>query len=243
MNWLLIVVILIIAGHMVAGYRKGFLRVAYSLVEWLLVLVFVTWAGPYVGDFLMNHTQIPGYIESHCMERLKDSVNPQAEMTNSSEALEAFGITLPDNIAEKLFGSSEEKITEAFSSTGEITDRILEESGVYEMIAQKITKLAINGLAYLITLIVAGIVFHLIGNALHVVNKIPLIGGANQMLGFVAGALEGLLFIWVFFAVVAACAGTGWGRFVITYIAEAPVLAWLYQNNLLITILVAILFK
>ena len=62
MNWLLIAVILVIAWKMVSGYRKGFLRVAYSLVEWILVFVFVTWASPYVADFLTNHTGLQTYI-------------------------------------------------------------------------------------------------------------------------------------------------------------------------------------
>ncbi len=257
MNWLLIAVILVIAWKMVAGYRKGFLRVAYSLVEWILVLVFVTWASPYVADFLTNHTGLPAYIEAQCIERMRDSVKTQSDQIDSTEVmvpietktaelgekLKELGIVLPDKITEKLFATSQDKIDEAMSTTGEMTDRLLEEKGVYQAVAEKISGLAISGLSYILTLILSLIIFRAIGSGLHLVNKVPLVGGVNQVFGFLAGSIEGLICVWIFFAVTAACAGTGWGKFVITYIEENPMLIWLYQNNLLVSILLSFLLK
>ena len=257
MNWLLIAVILVMAWKMVGGYRKGFLRVAYSLVEWILVFVFVTWASPYVADFLTNHTGIPAYIEAQCIERMKDSVKTQSAEQNSEktpdaagdkstklgESLKGLGIVLPDNLTEKLFVASQDTIDEAMSSTGEAADRILEEKGVYQAVAEKISGLAISGLSYILTLILSLIIFRAIGSGLHLVNKVPLVGGVNQVFGFLAGSIEGLICVWIFFAVTAACAGTGWGKFVITYIEENPMLIWLYQNNLLVSILLSFLLK
>lgn len=257
MNWLLIAVILVIAWKMVSGYRKGFLRVAYSLVEWILVFVFVTWASPYVADFLTNHTGLQTYIEAQCIERMRDSVKAQASQADSEtvmepienktaqigEKLKELGIVLPDKMTESLFATSQEKIDEAMSSTGEMTDRVLEEKGVYKAIAGKISELAISGLSYILTLLLSLIIFRAIGSSLHLVNRIPLIGGTNQVFGFLAGSIEGLICVWIFFAVTAACAGTGWGKFVITYIEENPILIWLYQNNLLVSVLFSFLIK
>ena len=59
MNWLLLVVIALIAGNIVWGYSKGFLRVAYSLVEWLLIFLVISRGTPYVLDFLNENTNIP----------------------------------------------------------------------------------------------------------------------------------------------------------------------------------------
>ena len=58
MNWLLILVILIIAGNIAWGIYRGFLRVVYSVVAWVLILVFVTWATPFVSEVLAEHTNI-----------------------------------------------------------------------------------------------------------------------------------------------------------------------------------------
>ena len=41
MNWLLILVVLLVAGNIVWGFFRGFLRVVYSMAAWILILVFV----------------------------------------------------------------------------------------------------------------------------------------------------------------------------------------------------------
>jgi hypothetical protein len=231
---------------MVSGYRKGCLRVLYSLVEWLLIFVFVTWASPYVSDFITNRTQLPDYIEARCLENITNTQEEQAtELSGAdlAEKLELLGISLPDSMTEKIFDSSEVPIDDALSAAGQKTEQILEQSGVYEMIAQRITALAVDGISYVLTLAAALIVFSVLGRTLNLVNRIPLLGGANRVLGFVAGSLEGLLYVWIFFAVVAAGAATGWGRFITSYIAEAPVLVWLYQNNLVVNLLVLFMLK
>jgi uncharacterized membrane protein required for colicin V production len=245
-NWLVIAVILLIAWEMVSGYRKGCLRVLYSLVEWLLIFVFVTWASPYVSDFITNRTQLPDYIEARCLENITNTQQEQAAElsgTDLGEKLELLGISLPDSMTEKIFDSSETQINDALSAAGQSTEQILEQSGVYEMIAQRIAALAVDGISYVITLAAALIVFGVLGRSLNLVNRIPLLGNVNRVLGFVAGSLEGLLYVWIFFAVVAAGAATGWGRFITSYIAEAPVLVWLYQNNLVVNLLVLFMLK
>lgn len=54
MNWLLILVVLLVAGNIVWGFFRGFLRVVYSMAAWILILVFVTFATPYVADWMTH---------------------------------------------------------------------------------------------------------------------------------------------------------------------------------------------
>lgn len=56
MNWLLILVVLLVAGNIVWGFFRGFLRVVYSMAAWILILVFVTFATPYVADWMTEHS-------------------------------------------------------------------------------------------------------------------------------------------------------------------------------------------
>ena len=57
MNWLLILVVLLVAGNIVWGFFRGFLRVVYSMAAWILILVFVTFATPYVADWMTKHAR------------------------------------------------------------------------------------------------------------------------------------------------------------------------------------------
>ena len=58
MNWLLIIIVLLLALCVVNGYRKGFLRMMYSMVSWVIMFALVTWATPYINTFLRNNTSI-----------------------------------------------------------------------------------------------------------------------------------------------------------------------------------------
>ena len=57
MNWLLILVVLLVAGNIVWGFFRGFLRVVYSMAAWILILVFVTFATPYVADWMWKYSE------------------------------------------------------------------------------------------------------------------------------------------------------------------------------------------
>ncbi len=236
MNWLLILVILIIAGNIFFGYRRGFLQIGYTLVEWILILVFIYWASPYVTDFLKEHTGIPERIEAHCMEQLQESVagalgtgedngagtdgtGAAVDDIDQSKNLEQLGVKLP----------------------AVLLNSLLEETGTYGKFAEKVTDLAVQGISYLLTLIAAVLIFRWLRFALKLIDKIPVLNGINRFLGIFAGLIKGLLQTWIGFALIAAFAGTVWGNFLISYIYEAPVLTWLYDNNIILAIIMAFL--
>ncbi len=229
MNWLLIFVLLFIAGNVIWGYRRGFLRVAYSLAEWLLILIAVTWAAPYVNQFLSEHTGIPAAVAAYSKEELRQSVLKEdaqgdagelnAPAAQEVEDLEIFGIKLPDVIADNLMDSEQ------------AADHFLENTGVYDLMAGKIADLAMQGIAFLITLIAVFFIFRGIGIALKLVDRIPILNGVNRTAGLFAGFVKGLLFVWIAFAFLAAGAGTPGGKWLISFVYESPVLAWFYEQN------------
>ena len=52
MNWLLVLTVLFVAANIVWGFYRGFLRVLYSMVAWIVILVAVSWLSPYVANYL-----------------------------------------------------------------------------------------------------------------------------------------------------------------------------------------------
>lgn len=54
MNWVLMLVLLVLVCCAIYGYTKGFLRIVFSLVAWVIVLVFVSWATPHVSLSLIH---------------------------------------------------------------------------------------------------------------------------------------------------------------------------------------------
>lgn len=241
MNWLLIIVILVLAGNIVWGFSKGFLRVIYSMLAWIAILVFVTWATPYVANVLTEKTNIDNRIETNLDEKLHELVigdtNGQKEdrepdTQNPGEGKKNYRdlqMKLPDAVTNKLF------------DTNKIADQILEGSGAYDVVAGRATDLVMRVISFVLVLLIAVISFHLLSVVLKVVEKLPLIGGINRLLGLFAGLVKGILIIWLAFAIIAMAGTTDIGIALISYIYESPLLIWAYENNFVLTLLMTFL--
>lgn len=241
MNWLLIIVILVLAGNIVWGFSKGFLRVIYSMLAWIAILVFVTWATPYVANVLTEKTNIDNRIESNLDEKLhelvigdtngqKEDREPDAQNPGQGKKnYRDLQMKLPDVVTNKLF------------DTNKIADQILEGSGAYDVVAGRATDLVMRVISFVLVLLIAVISFHLLSVVLKVVEKLPLIGGINRLLGLFAGLVKGILIIWLAFAIIAMAGTTDIGIALISYIYESPLLIWVYENNFVLTLLMTFL--
>lgn len=241
MNWLLIIVILVLAGNIVWGFSRGFLRVIYSMLAWIAILVFVTWATPYVANVLTEKTNIDNRIETNLDEKLHELVigdtNGQKEdrepdTQNPGQGKKNYRdlqMKLPDAVTNKLF------------DTNKIADQILEGSGAYDVVAGRATDLVMRVISFVLVLLITVISFHLLSVVLKVVEKLPLIGGINRLLGLFAGLMKGILIIWLAFAIIAMAGTTDIGIALISYIYESPLLIWAYENNFVLTLLMTFL--
>lgn len=241
MNWLLIIVILVLAGNIVWGFSRGFLRVIYSMLAWIAILVFVTWATPYVANVLTEKTNIDNRIESNLDEKLhelvigdtngqKEDREPDAQNPGQGKKnYRDLQMKLPDAVTNKLF------------DTNKIADQILEGSGAYDVVAGRATDLVMRVISFVLVLLIAVISFHLLSVVLKVVEKLPLIGGINRLLGLFAGLVKGILIIWLAFAIIAMAGTTDIGIVLISYIYESPLLIWAYENNFVLTLLMTFL--
>lgn len=228
MNWVLILVLLTLAFSVIEGYRKGFLRIVYSLVSWIIVLVFVAWAAPHIDHFLLENTSIYESVEAHCEEAVRQSAKErtQTEMEGKESELSELGVKVPDSV-----------INGILEKTSGAADEFLEESGVYEQIAQGLAGFVMEGISFVTALIFAWILVHIISQVLGIVSHIPIIKGINRLLGLFAGGIKGLLLVWLGFYIIALCSTGETGSTLVSYIHDNQFLTFLYENNLVLTMI------
>ena len=229
MNWLLILAIILIAWNVVKGYSHGILRMIYSLVAWILILVVVSWATPHVCAYLEENTGIQANIQERCRDKLNEIVEQKGEQNSNTEILAAMGVQMPEVVVDKLFG------------TDNLADGILEKTGLYDVVSDKISQLAMTGISFLLVLVVASIVFGIILQLIKIVEKIPVIHGVNRILGAVGGLLKGIVLIWIMFAIIALTGTSSLGTIATSYIYESEFLQFLYENNIILMILMSFL--
>lgn len=233
MNWVLILVIAILAGYTLTGYTKGFLKIAYSLVSWIVILGFVIFATPHIQDYLKNNTSIYNKVVVYCEETMGELIERERTETGADES------ALAEN---ELFAALAERMPEGIleelkEQAGEITDGFMEEYGIYDKTAAVLADLLLQGIATLIAMLAGLVVSAALSAVLGFIAKLPLIGFANKILGLAAGAANGLLIVWFAFYLVAILCTTGFGSTVITHIYANGFLTYLYENNIVLSIL------
>ena len=243
MNWLLIIIVLLLALCVVNGYRKGFLRMMYSMVSWVIMFALVTWATPYINTFLMDNTSIYQTIAVYCEQQIREKTEKQieqeaaavqaegVEQNNGQPAdLTKLGVKLPDSVMNNIS-----------EKTADLAGEALDASGIYAKVSAGMADFILNGISFFIAFAVGMIVLHFFSGILGIVSRIPIIRGINKYLGTVAGAIYGFVVVWIAFYVIALCSTSEVGGALISYIYESPFLTYIYENNLIVTLIMMFL--
>lgn len=252
MNWLLIIIVLLLALCVVNGYRKGFLRMMYSMVSWVIMFALVTWATPYINTFLRDNTSIYQTIATYCEQQIREKTEKQIEQETTAVTGEVADETQPaagveqnngqpadlTKLGVKLPDSVMNNISE---KTADLAGEALDASGIYAQVSVGMADFILNGISFFIAFAVGMIVLHFFSGILGIVSRIPIIRGINKYLGTVAGAIYGFVVVWIAFYVIALCSTSEVGGALISYIYESPFLTYIYENNLIVALIMMFL--
>lgn len=220
MNGLLLVILVIFLIFVIRGWRRGLLRLLFSVVSIVVLIALVAWATPHISTFLQENTGIYTMLEDKCTQSIQSRVESGLE-NSASQASDGTGVSLPEGIASYIAGGSE---------------TALAESGVYETAGSKAADWILAGAAFLIALILAILIVRIIGRVLGVVNRIPVIGGINRVLGLFAGGFEAYIAVSLLFLFIALIAGTSAGGAITDSIDGNALLSYWYDHNILLNL-------
>lgn len=232
MDGLEIFVFGVIAACALVGYITGFLRTVYSLFAGVMVLAFVTWATPQAAVFLEENTGFGQVIQDKCVDYIeeiaREKISEEAEEYQKELKSDSMGLQslLPEELLKGLSGY-------AADAAGDV----LKEAGIYEEIAGTVSHYMIEGLAFLLLLIIGGVLIHWIAHVLDLAARFPALKGLNKIMGAVLGAAKGLCLVWIFFFILTMLGGGESQNPLLSSIKESPVLHFLYQNNILLRII------
>lgn len=222
MNILTIIILAVFALCVFSGFKKGFLKTAFSLVSWIIVLVLCNFATPIVTDLLVQNTDIEVVVYETVHKNVMDFATQMAEDNGVSD-LEA---ALPAEIKDLLLGEHE-----SFS------ELVLDAANLD---LSPVVNGIIGILGFVVTVIVLRIAMVVVEFVLGVVAKLPLIGPMDKLLGIACGGAKGLIWCWVILAVVSVLAFTGVNTELAGYIAQSELLTWLQNNNVLLNLIASI---
>ena len=216
MNWLSIVILVILAGCILNGFRKGMVRTLAAMMSLVVSLVLVSLANPYVATFLEEKPTVYEVTETKCREAFQSIAEKQTENVRQ-EFMQKMGV--PEN----------------FSNTLRIGDEFTESA--VAPLAESTAHLIVNGLAFVITFVLLSILLRIAVGLLDGLFRLPVLSMVNRLAGGAIGAVQGLVILWVFFLIVFLIWNTEIGAQALAMIQENPVINWLYNCNPFVNIL------
>lgn len=221
MNWILYVVIGIIVMLGLIGYRKGLVKMVFSLTSTIIAILLAAFLSPVVAQIIKSNDKIVDFLDEK-VSILVDFSEEDSKETKASKQEDLIeSLPLPESIKQSLAEDNTEEEYEAMQ---------VEDFEGY--VCRRITNVIINAISFIIVLIIAIVALWFVCSTLNILAKLPLLRQLNTTAGLGVGLAEGVLLVWILFAVLTMFVGTKFGREAMELIGENRFLDFLYKNNL-----------
>lgn len=221
MNWILIAVIGIVAVLGWLGMKKGLIKMVFSLVSTIAALLIAMLFSPVVSGMMKNNEAVVGFFDEKIGALVDFSPEEAKEETESKQESLIESLPLPETFKDSLLKNN---TAESYVS--------MQVQNFEAYVCRQITNVIINAIAFVITLVLAIIALALLCKTLDLLAKLPVLRQINAVAGLAAGIAEGVLLVWVLFAILTMFAGSEFGKDALAMIGENPLLDFLYKNNL-----------
>ena len=252
MNWILIAVIVILFVSAWQGYRKGIIRIAVSLASMIVAMIACVFVTPVVSSAVKNQTEVYSKMTESIYEMLinSGSFNQAFEEVSLSGRANAPEVEDLSNLEDNI-----NKFMEEVSSYMNFPDSIMENVDIAEFIptvnqvveqgavsvehmiaaifAARLADMAIHAIVYITVFVVVFVILKIVLLATNIIASLPIIRQANKAVGLVFGILEGLVVVWLVFAIITACSNFSWAAGALALIGDNGFLRFLYENNLI----------
>ncbi len=185
-----VILVAIIAGCLISGWRKGFVTTVMNLASFLIAGVGAYLFYPIPSDYLYGKLLLPNI--SSLIEESIFSGSAGMSVAELFKSKPQFFVDILNRY------STLDEVERFFKSGKDLTI-----SDISEFMAEPIARTISDVLCFFISFIVLLIVLNLITALLDKVCKLPVLKTANTFLGIVLGLLLGLLFAWLLAEVIA----------------------------------------
>lgn len=216
MNWTLLAVGIILLVAAFLGFRKGLIKMVYSLVIVLLVTIITTIYAPKLAAYLKSNT-----TWDDSLEKKTESFLEEQGILKEGKDIDVSDLPLPFAVRDKIAKSANEYTTSMAKSYNEF---------VVSSVSGVIFSAIVYAVFFLILLALASI----IGMLLDVISKLPVLKQVNKTAGLAVGLAEGLLIVWLLAIFVMIFGNFEFATHINDDIDANGFLKFLYDKNLIV---------
>lgn len=249
MNWILICVLAILAICGYAGWKKGIIRIVLSLAVMVVTIVVTIFVAPLLGKAIKEHTTLYdglyksveqavmssnlfGGAEEKVQAELDDTLLEEADDSQVKQYVSQVAevLRLPDSIADQV----EDVVDADYIAQLQTEGNTAVKAVVSKVVAERMAQIIFNAIIHIAVFAALFVILRLAVSVTGIISMLPVIYEANKVLGLAVGLIEGLLFVWIFFALITAFGSQEWAAQALTDIGSSRLLSFLYDNNFIL---------
>jgi Colicin V production protein. len=226
MNWSDYVVLAIIIGFGLAGLVKGLVLSVFKIASFFIAIVLSVKLYPKAADFLAKtplYDNIKASILKSLLGRYEAAVPVSSQDGASALDTVVNRLALPDFIKKSII----EKIP--------APSDIIDVSTILGNISDEMAKVIISILGVVLLFILIRLGIFIIGFILKGVTRLPVIRELDRFGGLAFGALEGILMVYILFAVLMLFNSSVQFKHIFENIESSVLANNFYQNNIIIS--------
>lgn len=176
---------------LILGYKRGFIRTVINLVGYAVSAVLAFFISQPVAGFIFE-----SFFRKGSVDMINGELGKLSGGQSVAELLDTAFAAIPERIS--ALASS------YVGSLDQIKDTIADvATAVVDQVIGPIATIMIQSIVFLVLFIVFCILVKLVTKALKIIDKLPVIGTANAVLGLVVGLVQAVIFLFIFTSVVA----------------------------------------
>lgn len=225
---LLVLIIILIFG--IKSYLSGFFRACFYFFPYLLSVL---------STYLFQQPLSKMLRETFIYDNVFNVISNALKSLYESEALDEFilekqtefinGIGLPDFLNDKLIENNNNVVYE-----------ILDVSNLVDYVTAYLTNFSMNIIASIFIFIAVLIACKIIFTVLNLITKIPVINTVNKVFGFLIGAAQGTIIIWIIFMFLTFINFNTNPTWLYDTLEESFIAIYFYDGNILLEYLLKI---
>lgn len=206
------------------GYKKGLIGVAVNILGFFIALIIAFILYTPISNFIINNTPIQPTLK----EAISGTVTPYVINVNENEE---------DNKEEE--NNSPKVMTDYINGFIENEKQKVEQTekdiidNVSETVANNLIKVAVGILVF----IVAKIALIFVKIFAKFISNLPIIGQFNKLGGAIYGVLQGLLVVYILFAILSVFAPTMENSGILEAVNSSMIGKMMYNNNIILKII------
>lgn len=222
MNWTDIAVFIIIAAFTVIGLKNGFLYSVFRLLSYILSVIFAIKFYPVLSGMLQNtvlYTNIKTAVIKGIIKQQTENISAIKDRTAQSIV---DGLKLPgfikDSILENITGKD-----------------IFGLQKIMDAIGSEIAMLVINILSVILIYVIIRIALVFARVIIKTISRLPVFKQLDKTGGFVLGAIEGVLVVYIICAVLILFSAFPKFSSTIDDLENSQFANYFYQNNFIVS--------